>query len=172
MKRTLAQNNKIYMLIAAVNKAGYLVEKAEIVSFITDGRTSSSKELTYQEALKLIHHLEEKLGQDAKKFKPASDSKRADNMRKNIIAICYELGWITNSEDLEEKKMNMAVIDSFLKSRGYLKKPLMEFTIKELPKLVTQFNQILEHSKKTAGNKATKNLLQELNIPVQPNNKK
>ncbi|MGV3588116.1 MAG: phage protein GemA/Gp16 family protein [Adhaeribacter sp.] len=163
-KRDENQNKRLHLLLG---KAGLMDEKPELVSFYTNGRTTSSRELTYQEADKLIKYLE-----SITQSKQKATAESADKMRKNIIAICYELGWIEPSDNPEERKINMAAIDSFIKQRGYLKKPLNDFTPKELPKLVSQFKQILEHSKQTAGSKATKNLLAELKIPVQPTKRK
>ena len=164
-KRNEVQNRKLHLLL---NKAGLMEEKPELVSFYTNGRTSSSRELSFQEAEKLIRYLES-ITQGKTAPTPAD---KADKMRKKVISVCYELGWIEPSDEPEERRINMAVIDSFLKQRGYLKKPLNDFTEKELPRLVTQFKQILEHSKLTAGGKATRNILAELNIPVQPAKKK
>jgi hypothetical protein len=158
------QNKRLHLLLG---KASLLAEKPELVSFFTDGRTTSSRELTYEEAENFINYLE-----GMSQLQKTSGKESTEKMRRNIIAICYELGWIENSDNPEERKMNMAVIDSFIKQRGYIKKPLNDFTLKELPKLVSQFKQILQHSKQTAGSKATKNLLAELNIPVQPAKRK
>lgn len=163
-KRTETQNKKLHLLLS---KAGLNEEKPELVSFYTDGRTTSSRDLYFQEAEKLIKYLE-----GITQGSQPTAAEKADKMRKRVIAICYELGWIEPTEDQEERKMNMAFIDSFLKRRGYLKKPLNQFTAKELPKLVTQFKQILEHNKTAAGGKAVAAMLTELNIPVEPTKRK
>ncbi|OKL40277.1 hypothetical protein [Pontibacter flavimaris] len=159
-KRTDTQNKKLHLLL---NKAGLAAEKPDLVAFYTNGRTSSSRDMYFHEAQKLIVYLESITSNSA-----STPTDRADTMRKKVIAICYELGWIEPTDSPEERKINMAVIDGFLKKRGYIKKPLNEFTVRELPRLISQFEQILEHSKQTAGSKAVNSLLAELNIPVEP----
>ena len=88
-----------------------------------------------------------------------------DKMRKKIISICYQLGWIYNGND-DDKKMNMAKIDAFLKSRGYIKKPLNQYTKSELPKLVSQFQQIARNNDRTKAGKVLNSILDDLGIKI------
>lgn len=154
MKITPSQNRRLHQLL---NELGAMEIKKELVSSFTRGRSDSSKDLTITEAKSLIVHLQGFQVND----------NPADRMRKKIIAICYKIEWIYGNSP-EDRKMNMAKIDNFLKKAGCLKKPLNAFTVKELPKLVSQFEQIEKHYEKAVAGKAVKSLLDELNLCFTP----
>ncbi|MES2732864.1 MAG: hypothetical protein V4714_14010 [Bacteroidota bacterium] len=154
MKITLPQNKRLHQLL---HELDLMEDKKHLISMITRGRTESSKELSVNEAKTLILHLEG-IG---------SPDSVADRMRKKIFAICYKLEWIYGNSP-EDHKMNRVIIDNFIKTKGYLKKPLNAFTVAELPKLVSQFEQIEKHTEKAQAGKAVKGLLDELNISSSP----
>ena len=104
-------------------------QKADMVEWVTGDRTRKSSELTVAECDRIIKYLENYL-KDIETLKHDQDL-RADRMRKKIIAIAkHEMGW------------SMDDIDAFCEKRGYCHQKLMEHTYKELPQLVTQFEEV------------------------------
>jgi hypothetical protein len=101
------------------------------------------------------------------KPKPAKvpTAEQAQKMRRKIFAIGRALGWLTGNSP-EDLAMNSAKLDKFLSEHGYLKKPLRYFTPAELPKLVSQFEQIQKHDKTAEASRAVKGLLAETGLSV------
>jgi len=132
---TPAQNRKLHFLLS--RQPGLMDSKREFISNFTDGRTDSARRLTRREAAKIINALQ------------VEDP--CGKMIRKIYAICYSMEWIFDHEgDENEKRMNRAVIDGFLKKRGIYKKALQDYTCNELPLLVSQFESIERHSKESA----------------------
>lgn len=148
---TKPQIAKIHVLL---NNLGILDQKAEIVYNITEGRTESSKELTVDEARRLITNLAE--------FDPN------ERLKSLIFSLAYQAGIIYGDTN-DDKKMNAAKLNLFLKERGAVKLELNQMHYKELVKVHRQFEAIVKNTTKTKNNKqadkAVKNLLNELNIP-------
>ena len=104
-------------------------QKADIIGWVTADRTKKSSELTVKECNRVIRYLERYVENYLKSTEP--QDLRADRMRKKIIAIAkHEMGW------------SMDDIDAFCEKRGYCHQKLMEYTYKELPQLVTQFEEV------------------------------
>ena len=120
-----AQNKAVYALL---NKTGLLPQKENIVAGISDGRTTSTRELTPQEAIDLIKYLK---NQDQSEI-------AADVMRKKIISLAHEMGWHVAGT----RKADMRRIDEWCKKFGYGKKSLDNYHYNELPKLVSQFESV------------------------------
>ena len=127
MLRTLEQNTRLHKLIGllAISKEN----KEQLVFGFSGERTSTSKELTFEECNRLNNHLQSLVQQ--------SDD-RADVMRKKVLSICHEMKW-----KLESGKIDWEHLNDWLDKYGYLHKSLNEYTEKELPKLVTQFENLL-----------------------------
>jgi hypothetical protein len=77
-------------------------------------------------------------------------------MRKKIIACAWQLGWTKTVENLApfnggltKKIADMKAINTFCKDKGSIKKnTLNDYTLEELPTMVTQFEQLV---RKTTG---------------------
>lgn len=150
-KVTNAQLSKLHVLLTQLK---ILDQKADLVLQFTGYRSISSKEMTKDEATELIRHL--------------SKYDSCDKMRKKVFALAYEAG-IIYGDSWEDKKMNAAKLNLFLQERGTVRKELSKMTKEELVKTVSQFEQIVKHNEGTAASKTVKNVLNELNIPVQNN---
>lgn len=115
---TKSQNSLLHGLLNA-NKL--MEQKESLVFAFTNGRSRSSKDLTYQEAGELITHLK------------SLDS--GHKMRRKIIKLAHDMGWKLAGT----KKIDMQRIDNWCLQFGFGKKALMDYSSTELPKLVTQF---------------------------------
>jgi hypothetical protein len=96
----------------------------------SNGRTESAKELAVTEVEKIIKDIESH-------FKTVD---KADVMRKKIIALAHQMRWELVGGGVDMKRVN-----NFCINYGYLKKPLNDYSIKELPLLITQFEKATDH---------------------------
>jgi hypothetical protein len=145
---TQPQIAKIHVLL---NNLGIIDQKAEIVYNLTDGRTESSKQLTIDEARRLITNLAE--------YDPT------ERLKSLVFSLAYQAGIIYGSSK-DDKKMNAAKLNLFLRERGAVKKDLNEMKYKELVSVHRQFEAIVKSVKKANDNKTAdkqiKHLLTEL----------
>jgi hypothetical protein len=120
-------NARFHLLLTQTGKKPH---KAALVYSFTNGRSESSRDMTNQEAKELVHYLEN--------INTADDP--ADRMRKKIISMAREMGWELRTAT--GKVADMERIKNWVTKYGYLKKPLNDYQINELPRLVTQFEQV------------------------------
>jgi hypothetical protein len=120
-------NARFHLLLSKTGKAPH---KAALVFSFTNGRSESSRDMTEQEAKELVYYLEN--------ITTADDP--ANRMRKKIISMAREMGWELRTTT--GKVADMQRIRNWVLKYGSLKKPLNDYTINELPRLVTQFEQV------------------------------
>lgn len=113
--RTLQQNERLHALVGQLRLDKE--EKAELVKAFTNGRSYSSKDLTFAEADLLIKYLESQVDGSIKK------------MRSKIINIAKDIG-LTKGGEVDWERLNNFLIKKF-------KKPLNQLTRDELPNAVT-----------------------------------
>jgi hypothetical protein len=121
------QNRILHSLL---NATKMIVQKEDLVYSFTGGRSTTSKELTYQEAGALITHLK------------TLDA--AHKMRRKIISMAHEMGWqvrVSSPNGGSRMGADMDAVNAWCKKYSFGKKPLNEYTTRELPRLVTQFEQ-------------------------------
>ncbi len=149
---TKPQIAKIHVLLSNL---GIIDQKPEIVYNLTDGRTESTKDLTIDEARKLISNLAE--------YSPC------ERQKSLIFSLGYKAG-ILYGTSKDDKKINAAKLNLFLKERGAVKKDLNAMTYDELVKTHRQFEAMVKNmrisSDKKQADKAVKHLLNEFNIAV------
>lgn len=148
---TTAQLRKLNFLISKLNLQE---QKAALINSVSNKRTQSSKELTLKEAIWLISKLDKKFNENKQTNEP---------MIRKIFAMAYDAEIIYGDSE-EDKKMNTAKLNQFVKERGTVKKELKEMNSGELLKTINQFKQIVKHKTESEAAKATKNLMQELNL--------
>lgn len=125
MERTPQQNERLHALIFTlrIDKE----EKAELVKAFTNGRSYSSKDLTYAEADLLIKYLDNTVVESIKK------------MRSKIINIAKDIGLVKPHPNPPQQGGNVEVdwerLNKFL--IGKFKQPLHLIPKDVLPKAVT-----------------------------------
>jgi hypothetical protein len=129
-----AQNRAAYALF---NKLGLMPQKENIISGISNGRTTSTRELDNNESIALIKWLKQ---QDP-------EEQKADKMRRKIIAIAHQLGWEKTfiTKQGMSRKIDMQALDNWCITFSYLHKKLNLYKYKELPTLVSQFEMVYKH---------------------------
>lgn len=123
-----SQKSTIHAILRKMGMEGDKEYKQNLVIEYSNGRCTSTTDLYYQEANMIIDALNKVTGKTEEDIK-------ADRMRKKIIGIARSAGWEVDG------KADMNRINAWCKARGYIKKGLNDFTYKELPALVTQFEK-------------------------------
>ncbi len=143
---TPQQLTKIHVLL---NQFGLIADKPEIIKEFTNGRETSSKKLTFDEAKGLLAYL--------------SQADPLDRMRRKVFALAYDAGLIWG-DTKEDKQMNIAKLNKFLLEKGTVKKELNKMNHQELSKVVSQFTMIKKHNQESVVSKDTKEMLSSLGI--------
>jgi len=129
MQRTIHQNKTLHAIITKLGIDEDL--KREMIHNFSKLRTTKSSELTYYECNELLNYLNKM---------QADKDKQADAMRKKLLSIAHEMQW-----ELPDGSIDWIRLDAWLHKYGYLHKDLNKYNIKELPTLLTQFENILKH---------------------------
>lgn len=135
MLRNTKQNSKLWAIVNHLKIDKETVE--ELAWQFSQGRTKSTRSLNVDEFQGMVNHLNaiQKGATETPKQKPIDI---ADKMRKKILSICHEMNW------KQQQKLDYIRINEFCMKSGYLHKKLNAYTKEELPKLVTQFEQLLK----------------------------
>lgn len=154
---TPAQLQKLNIMLSQMKIQGE--DKKALVWHNTNGRVESTKELYKDEARDLITEL--------------AKTNPLEIQRKTLIRAIWKVAFdagVIYGNSYEDMKMNAAKINSFLLSKGTVKKELQKMNVDQLKQTHRQFEGILSNNKKNSDNKdakaATHNLLKELNIPL------
>lgn len=124
------QISRIHGLLTKIGMKDDKQYKANLVKQYTNNRATSTTALSYQEATAMIKDLERMAPQTQEEI-------ASDVMRKKMLAIAYEMGIVT-----DKGKADVGRVDNWCKTHGYLHKGLNEYSYEELPKLVTQYEQV------------------------------
>ena len=105
-----------------------------IIWEFTDGRTTTSKEMTRGEAMRLIDRFVKNLEEGA-----------AREMVSVIYALSFEIGFLNKgygSASPAEVEMNKAKINSWVMTHGAVKKPITQMNLQELEQTMRQLQKI------------------------------
>jgi hypothetical protein len=118
--------------------------KAELVaSFTGDDQRHSTKDLTTYEADELIYFL--KTGKNATHAHLAVFD--LDNRQhRYLLSLCHQLGWVRANKS-GRMVADLEALGRWLLRYGYLHKALKDYSLTELPKLVTQLENVLKSAK-------------------------
>ncbi|WP_286755484.1 hypothetical protein [Roseivirga sp. UBA838] len=104
------------------------IDKADIVEFYTEGRTSSIREMKPAEQAAMMEHIKSLNGTQPDYWKPGP----GDKQRKALMGMAYKMRWAKPGDH----KACIAAIDTWALQQKY-KKALAEHTEDELNTLVT-----------------------------------
>lgn len=129
---TPAQRQKIGYLISRLSLDNDT--KEELIYVHTDGRSTSIRDLRFEEADKVIKSL---VSGSVQYHTPK------EKMVRKILSMAHEMNW-----ELKTGKIDMERVNNWCVNYGYLHKPLDQYTGRELPQLVSAFeNMHLKHLK-------------------------
>lgn len=146
MLRTNDQNKRLHTLLAKLGIDRSTDDGREnfedMVYKATNGRTTHSSKMLITECQAVINNLKVMQGQRVQEVKtpaPEFENSAENKMRRKILSICREMGpqWYRSGYNWEH-------INKWLFKYGYLHKGLNEYTKEELPKLITQFENLLK----------------------------
>jgi hypothetical protein len=142
-------NYAAYFTIEKSLGGRYFADRSEAVSMFTNGRKNSLKDLSEKEYWTFIGWLNRTFNStpcpskggagvaegagDGKDGQSSVSTDILNHQRRKIIALLCKIGYLT-----ADGKADMPRIYQWVKSHGYLHKPLNAYTAKELPRLVTQ----------------------------------
>lgn len=150
--RTNSQNKRLHYWLGVLNVSAE--NKAEMVYAHTNGRENRSCAMRPDECEEMIKSLKRMAnGLNAGSYRgkhhppassglqppPPKEEDKGNRMRRKVISIGHELGW-----KLENGKIDMKRVNEFCLKRGHGHKLLNDYEVKELPKLITQFEQLLK----------------------------
>lgn len=133
-----AQLKKIQTMFG---KLGFEPEdKQGIISSLTNGRATSTKDITFDEAKYLINYLVGQAEPDKVTYQ-----EQCRKVIGRIYRLSYEIG-MSYGDTPEDKLMNCAKINKFCRERGAVKKNINEMNLQELKKTHKQFEAILQNN--------------------------
>ncbi len=131
----LLNKNQLMAFNALIHRLGLVEHKATMVQGATNGRTQSSKELYSNEARELIMQL------NLQQLKTDSNADKMQPMRGKIMYYAHEMRW-TKTNPTGKTVADGKRIDEWMLHFSYGKKKLNAYKYAELPKLVSQFQQV------------------------------
>ncbi len=105
-----------------------------MVRGFTGMRTEHVSDMTFAEATSMII--------DLKKNDP--NEKSAELMRRKLIALAYKRAGLSSRANAAQKKAVVVWLDEWCKKYGCIKKSFNNYTYKELPQLVSQFEIVMD----------------------------
>ncbi len=137
---------QIKMIHVLLGKLGFMGRKSEIICDVSHGRTTHCNELTRTEASYLIKLLEEKIAAVTAR-QPRATQSQTDG-KTELINQIYSAAWefgIIYGNTIEDRVINLYLINKFCLERGTVKKKLSQMTYVELKKTLQQFKAINRH---------------------------
>ena len=135
---TYNQNKQLHLYLTQANLT---VHKATMVHSYTNGRCTSSKDMHHTEAQALINYLRNQVQLHTPQGNTASHNK-VQNQRRKIIAIAHNMGWQIPNPQGGKPKADLKRINDWCIKYSFGKKKLNDYTVQELPKLVSIFEGI------------------------------
>lgn len=132
MKRTISQNNEFYALLAHLKLDDET--KMSMVHNYSGGKTYKSSEMDRSEFQLMLNDLRYR----------STFCEKSDKMRKKIISLFIKQGYT-----LLNNKCDMLALESWCEKYGYLHKPFNAYKKDELPRLVTQAENMYQSFLKT-----------------------
>ncbi len=134
--RTLTQNSRLHALL---NELGVDSEtKREMVFNYTNGRTTSTKELTIDECNELINSLEKVLFKSQKQ-PPRERADAHQKARRKIFILMYDCGFIDSRMTTKQK---IAIINRWIANKTKFGCEFNSLTLEELSKFATQLQAV------------------------------
>ena len=119
-----------------LNKAGYDIDRKEIISLATNGHKRSLQLLSDKEYIKVINYMNYLVSQSG----DTKDDIAKNRLRRKVISLLIDLGYVSHG------KADMKRIYNWVLKYGYYHKPLNRHSREELIRLIGQvsayFNKV------------------------------
>jgi hypothetical protein len=133
--RTNEQHKRLFGLLAKLNWMEY---RYDLASSFSNQRTDSTSKLSIEECDAMITMLQN----EVKKYEVPQEPTKLNKMRGKFFHYCHELNWKKNGKLDDER------ITNWLLKYGYMKKPLNDYTEKQMYRLLQQIEKVLEKQTK------------------------
>lgn len=130
-------------------------ERHDFISQFTDGRVSSTKELTFYEAMKMLKRLNESSAKQEERRR--KEQEEAKNQVKAIFHLSFEISFLNKgfTNDTEEDfEMNKAKLNMFARGKSACHKNVTEMHLSELKAFKKQLEAIVYNENKQSKNKS------------------
>lgn len=134
-----ATKTQIKVFRAILAAKGIMDMKDELVHQHSNGRTTHASALKAQELQELIDRL-----QPERTARPRLDREAGNRMRRRILSLCYTLGYTNMNPATGKQTVDWDRLNAWMLKYGYLHKPLNQYTLSELPRLVSQFETFVK----------------------------
>lgn len=136
-------------------KLGFSQEdKQNVIHNLTDGRATSTKDITFSEAKRLINYLN-----GGNTINGEYQASRLSAV-KCIYRLSYDIG-MSYGDTPEDKLMNCAKINRFCRERGTVKKNIEQMNLEELKKTKKQFEAMLQNNLDSAVKRLVKKAINQ-----------
>lgn len=141
--------HEIREIYAIMGNLGIRDMKEDVVLGASEGRTSSMRELTREEAVALAASLRSHQAAAAQAPRRAESLQQGENKRRRILSICYQLpshlGFTRYDAQKQRHVIDTGRLNDFLCGpKSICKKPLNRHTPAELSKVIVQFESMLK----------------------------
>ena len=139
---TATLNKRFYAALAINELTGD--KKDYAIYGFTNGRTSSSKDLTDAEAAAFINSLPKSLSPALSKVEgDVEEAEKCNTKRRKLCGMAHNIGWVVWCATKGDYKADMPRLYGWVKQYGHCApKALKDYNSKELNKLITQFGQV------------------------------
>ncbi|MFN8238614.1 MAG: hypothetical protein U0T77_10640 [Chitinophagales bacterium] len=138
---TPSQIKKIHTILPAAYRRNPELKQSLVYQFTENHDKLSTKDLSFYQAEELIHFLETGKTKDYSYF---AHFDYTNKQHMYMFSLCHQIGWEVFSESKNKLVVDIAALGSWLYKYGYKHKPLREYTYSELPKLITQFENLVK----------------------------
>jgi len=122
----------IHALLANLGLVSDKEYKRSQVEVYSNGRETSTAKLYAHEAAQFKADLQEAVNK-----RLSTAQVKANDKRRRIIAMAHEMLW-----ELPDGCVDMERVNGWCVARGHMHKPLNDYTLTELSKLIWQFEQV------------------------------
>ncbi len=138
---TPEQIKRIHTILPEVYRKDPDLKGELVFQFTEDPDKTSTKDMSFYQAQDMIHFLSTGKSKDYSRY---GRFKVTNKQHNYILSMCHQIGWVSFNDHLSRLVPDLSILGAWLHKYGYLHKPLMEYTETELPKLVTQFENMVK----------------------------
>lgn len=141
MQITAQQIRTIHAVLPTIYRQDKELKQNLIAQFTEDDNKTSTKDLSQQQAEELIYFL--KTGK-AKTYDYYASFDFSNRQHRYLLSLCHQIGWEVFSERAGKLVVDTEALGRWLHKYGYLHKTLKEYSENQLPKLITQFENMVK----------------------------
>jgi len=141
------KENNLQYLLALLCESGLNTRhgRKALTMQVSKGFKTKPIDLDETELVVLLSILEKNLG----KTQSNADFERGDSERSRMVKLSLIYGFTKRDRKAGSVILDSAKLDAWLLQFGFIKKKLIQYTFRELPLLITQFETVVKNHLKT-----------------------